>query len=977
MNLKQDLYEFLKKETNKNRVLNPPPYPGELLLAYGFKDKTPLVLLTEEDPLKVTQDAEFFFDKVFLLTEENLNRIGTVVESKDFDVLILEERNLNLEIPEQKSINLEIGGNISLENLLLSLENGGIIRRNRVYEEGEYVNRGGIVDIWTLNNKNPLRIELEGETIASLRFFNPSDQLSIERTKNAVLLIKKGTEKPLGEILGEFFKIGSETKDFKADVKLSSTGISIPFTPAFSFHRNLEHFRGELKALKDYRIFIAAGTPGEIHRLRDLFDIEFPEIEYLDIYLSKGFIIDKAKIAVFTESDIFGALRARHKIKKEEIPAGVEREFSRGNYIVHEDFGIGRFEGLQIVDIDRRKRECLVVEYKNRSRVLVPVEKSNLLTQYISGGEKEPVLSDLSKNKWETKKRKVKKELEKYAQSLLLLYAKRRVAEGYSYSKDNSLIRELELAFPFQETTDQEEAIEKVYDDMEKEKPMDRLLCGEVGFGKTEVALRTAFKAAIESKQSAVLSPTTLLAEQHYRTFKERLKDFPVNIELLSRFTKKRQKKILEKIKSGKCDIVIGTHMLLNKKTDFKDLGVLIIDEEQRFGVKQKEKIKELRTNIDILSMSATPIPRTLQFSLLGIRDLSVIQTPPLGRRGVVTNVIHWDEKKIKDAILRETERGGQVFFVHNRVSSIESVKTKLEKTVPEIRIVVGHGQLSTEKLEKRMTDFLNHEYDLLLSTAIIESGLDLPNVNTIIIDKAENFGLADLHQLRGRVGRSLRQGFCYLIVSKGLKGRAKERISTIKTYSQLGSGFKISLKDLEIRGAGEILGKEQHGHIATIGYKLYLKILNETIKKAKGEEIIEKQEAEVSLQGSFYIPKNYISEEEERIELYRKISSAGSLTEVQRIKNEIKDRFGEIPLNVKRILKWAKIKILAEAACITKVDEGIKYFSCEIQKTMGRTQIEKLVSTIDGIKFSYKDKSLTILVPRDSIFEFLETFKT
>jgi len=977
VNIKQDLYEFLKKEINKNRVLNPPPYPGELLLAYGFKDKTPLVLLTEEDPLKVTQDAEFFFDKVFLLTEENLNRIGTVVESKDFDVLILEERNLNLEIPEQKSINLEIGGNISLENLLLSLENGGIIRRNRVYEEGEYVNRGGIVDIWTLNNKNPLRIELEGETIASLRFFNPSDQLSIERTKNAVLLIKKGTEKPLGEILGEFFKIGSETKDFKADVKLSSTGISIPFTPAFSFHRNLEHFRGELKALKDYRIFIAAGTPGEIHRLRDLFDIEFPEIEYLDIYLSKGFIIDKAKIAVFTESDIFGALRARHKIKKEEIPAGVEREFSRGNYIVHEDFGIGRFEGLQIVDIDRRKRECLVVEYKNRSRVLVPVEKSNLLTQYISGGEKEPVLSDLSKNKWETKKRKVKKELEKYAQSLLLLYAKRRVAEGYSYSKDNSLIRELELAFPFQETTDQEEAIEKVYDDMEKEKPMDRLLCGEVGFGKTEVALRTAFKAAIESKQSAVLSPTTLLAEQHYRTFKERLKDFPVNIELLSRFTKKRQKKILEKIKSGKCDIVIGTHMLLNKKTDFKDLGVLIIDEEQRFGVKQKEKIKELRTNIDILSMSATPIPRTLQFSLLGIRDLSVIQTPPLGRRGVVTNVIHWDEKKIKDAILRETERGGQVFFVHNRVSSIESVKTKLEKTVPEIRIVVGHGQLSTEKLEKRMTDFLNHEYDLLLSTAIIESGLDLPNVNTIIIDKAENFGLADLHQLRGRVGHSLRQGFCYLIVSKGLKGRAKERISTIKTYSQLGSGFKISLKDLEIRGAGEILGKEQHGHIATIGYKLYLKILNETIKKAKGEEIIEKQEAEVSLQGSFYIPKNYISEEEERIELYRKISSAGSLTEVQRIKNEIKDRFGEIPLNVKRILKWAKIKILAEAACITKVDEGIKYFSCEIQKTMDRTQIEKLVSTIDGIKFSYKEKSLTILVPRDSIFEFLETFKT
>ncbi len=974
MKFKQELYHFLKKETGKNKTFNPPAYPGELLLAYGLKDKSPLVLLTEEDIPKVAQDAEFFFDKVSTVTEENLPGIGAVITSKNFDILIVSKRDIELKIPQQKSISLAIGDNLSLKSFLNLLDNGGLIRRNRVYEENEYVNRGGIIDLWSPNHDNPLRIELTDEKIESLRFFNPSNQLSIEKVENTNILIKKGEGIAITEALSEFLKIGIPAKGFKVDIKFDSTGKTLPYSPAISFHRNLEHFKKELKTLKNYRIFIAAGTPGEILRLRDLFDSEFPKIEYLDAFLSKGFLIEKAKIAVFTESDIFGALRAKHKTKKEKIPLKEEKGFNRGEYLVHEDFGIGRFEGLEIIDIDSRKRECLVVEYKNKSRVLIPVEKSRLLTEYISGGEKEPSLSELSKSKWEIKKKRVKKDLEKYAHNLLTLYAKRFVTKGYSYKEDDSLVRELELSFPFQETTDQEEAIKKVYQDMKGEKPMDRLLCGEVGFGKTEVALRTAFKATNESKQSVLLAPTTLLAEQHYRTFKERLKKFPVNIELLSRFTKKKEKEILEKIKSGKCDIIIGTHMLLNKKIDFKDLGLLIIDEEQRFGVKQKEKMKELRTNIDILSMSATPIPRTLQFSLLGIRDLSVIQTPPEGRRGVITNVIYRNEKKIKDAILRETERGGQIFFVHNRIESIERVRTKLEKIVPEVKIVIGHGQLPTEILEKRMTDFLNHKYDLLLSTSIIESGLDLPNVNTIIIDKAENFGLADLHQLRGRVGRSLRQGFCYLIISRDLKGKAKERISTIKTYSELGSGFKISLKDLEIRGAGEILGQEQHGHIANVGYKLYLKMLNEAIKKAKGEKIEEKKEIEVSLQGSFYIPKNYISEEDERIELYRKISSADTLEEVERIESEIKDRFGALPLNVKRILKWAKIKILAEKSGIIKIDEGIKYFSIEMESVLSKARIEKLISSIEGIKFSHKNKILNVSIPRDTIFEFLET---
>ena len=973
MKFRQKLHNHLKKEIGQKRIFNLPPYPGELLFAFGLSENKPIVLLTEEDVFKVAQDAEFFFDKVLLPSEENLNSTGAAIISGDFDILILNKNQIELQIPEQKSIELNTGFEISPGELLKSFEESGLTHRNRVYEKGEYARRGGIIDVWSGNLEKPLRIELEDEKIASLRFFNPSNQLSVERIKNTNLLIKKEKCTPLTQLLDNFFKIGSEIRELKMDLIFKTTGSSVNFIPSVSYNRNLDHFKKELKSLKNYNILIAAGTPGEIHRLRDLFDHEFPEIEYLDDFLSKGFILKKGKIAVFTESDIFGALRAKHKTKKETIAFKEEKGFDRGDYIVHEDFGIGRFEGLEIVDIDKRKRECLVVEYKNKSRVLIPVEKSSLLTEYISGGESEPALSEISKNKWEKKKSKLKKDLEKYAQNLLLLYAKRTISKGYAYSKPDSLINDLELSFPFQETADQEEAIRKVYRDMEKEKPMDRLLCGEVGFGKTEVALRTAFKAANESKQSALLAPTTLLAEQHYRTFKERLKNFPVNVELLSRFTKKKEKKILERIESGKTDIIIGTHMLLNKKIDFKDLGLLIIDEEQRFGVKQKEKIKELRTNIDILSMSATPIPRTLQFSLLGIRDLSVIQTPPHGRRGVITNVIHWQEKKIRDAVLRETERGGQVFFVHNRVRSIEKIRKKLEEIIPEIRIIVGHGQLSTQVLEKRMTDFLNHKYDLLLSTSIIESGLDLPNVNTIIIDKAENFGLSDLHQLRGRVGRSERQGFCYLIVPKDLKGKAKERISTIKTYSELGSGFKISLKDLEIRGAGEILGKEQHGHIAQIGYKLYLKILNKAIQKAKGEEIEERKEAEVSLQGSFYIPKDYISEEDERIELYRRISSAENLEEVERIKDEIKDRFGKLPLNVMRILKWAKIKISAESLGIKKVDEGIQAFTCEFESIPSKDQIRKLVTNIKGLKFSYKNETLTVSVPRDVIFDFLE----
>jgi len=972
VNLKQELYKFLKEEIGDRRVFIHPLYPGELLIAYGLKEYGPLVLLTEENPLKVAQDGNFLFDRLYLLSSETLPQAASAIASGDFDLLVLDEKSLGLEIPKQDLIKLKVGSDLSRDEFLYCLDEGGIQQRYCVYEKGEYVKRGGIIDVWSVNSPKPLRIELEGDKIASLRFFEPSSQLSTEKIREVNLLIKRQDFEPLEEAIKGFFKIGPEIPGYKADLKFHPMGNSIPFIPASSFHRNLDQFKEEIRSFSGYRVFIVVDTPGEIQRLRDLFEDEFPEIEYINAFLSKGFVIDKSKIVLYTESDIFGLLRAR----REEVRKRIQREekgvFNQGDFVVHEDFGIGRFQGLERVEIDRREMDCLAIEYKNNSRVLIPVKKANLLTQYIAGGEKEPEISELSQKKWERKKGRIMKGLKEYAESLLSLYARRTASEGYPFSMNDSLQRDLELSFPFRETRDQIESIRKVYQEMEDTKVMDRLLCGEVGFGKTEVALRAAFKAVRDSKQVAILAPTTILAEQHYRTFTNRLERLPVNVELLSRFTKVRGKEIKQRMKTGECDIVIGTHKLLDKSILFKDLGLVIIDEEQRFGVKQKEKLKELRVNVDTLSMSATPIPRTLQFSLLGIRDLSVIQTPPEGRKGVITTLIHWDSDVIRDAILKEIERGGQVFFVHNRIRDIELIRMRLEKIVPEVSIVIGHGQLPTQVLEKRMTDFLECKYDLLLCTSIIESGLDLPNVNTIIIDRAEDFGLADLHQLRGRVGRSIRQGFCYLIIPRGLKGKARDRISAIRTYSELGSGFKISLRDLEIRGAGEILGSKQHGHIAAVGYELYLKMLSNTIKEIKGEEVKKRPQVEVSLHGSFYIPHDYVPQEEERIGLYRKISSAESLGDVDNIRDEIQDRFGKLPLNLKGILRWARIRIMAGRAGIIKVEEGIKNYRCEFERKLSGDKIRKLVSQVEGLKFSYNG-NLTVFVPRNSIFTFLK----
>lgn len=972
MNLKEELYNYLKKEIGNKKVLIHPLYPGELLVAYGLKEHTPLVLMTYEDPLKVARDAKFLFDRVYLLSEETISEAASALTSEDFDLLVLSEKSLDLEMPLQEDISLKISVDLSREEFLNRLEKGGLIQKSRVYEKGEYVVRGGIIDIWTVNCDNPLRIELEDDRIASLRFFEPYSQLSTNRIEEINLLVGSEDSIPVKDALSKFFKIGIEFEGYDADIRFGSFGDSLKFTPTTSYHRDLNLFRKDIRAYEKYSLFVVVDTKGEIERLKGLFDDEFPNINYIKGFLSKGFLIGDLQMCLFAEADIFGLLRIRKEETKRKLRAVEDRVFREGDYVVHEDFGIGRFQGLERVKIDRRMMDCLAIEYMDESKVLIPLEKSYLVTQYVSGGEGKPVLSSLSKKKWERKKEKVKEDLKELANSMLSLYARRASTKGHAFDKNTNLQRELELSFPFVETRDQIEAIREVYLDMESLHPMDRLLCGEVGFGKTEVALRAAFKAACDSKQVALLAPTTILSEQHYRTFKDRLDRFPINVEVLSRFTQDAEKEIKKRIASGECDIVIGTHKLLNKSINFKAFGLLIVDEEQRFGVKQKDKLKEFRVNIDVLSMTATPIPRTLQMSLLGVSNLSLIESPPEGRKEVITEIIEWDEEVIRDAILKEIERGGQAFFVHNRIKSIQTVKDKLESIVPEISIIIGHGQLPSKVLEKRMTEFIKGQYDLLLSTAIIESGLDMPNVNTIIIDRAQNFGMADLHQLRGRVGRSIRQGYCYLIVGPHITLDARKRIAAVKTYSELGAGFKISMRDLEIRGAGEILGARQHGHIAMVGYDLYLKMLQEAISELKGEEVIKPPEVEVSLIGSFYIPTDYIPHQQERISLYRKISSAGSLDEVDKMEEEFADRFGKLPGNVERILMWARIRILSEKAGISKVKESINEYRCEFGTPLSKDKIRNIVSEIAGLRFSYKVK-LTVFVPRDVLFSFLE----
>jgi transcription-repair coupling factor (superfamily II helicase) len=705
-------------------------------------------------------------------------------------------------------------------------------------------------------------------------------------------------------------------------------------SPTDRYNNRLSDFPADVQRSELQQLFFCTTKGGreKIERLLREFDVPFAENDLggeLTItggHLARGFTFEEIGLTFWSEWDLFEpptSSRVGGRKKKTDAFVSDLRDLKKGDHIVHVDHGVGRFVGLQRIPFGATEREVMEIEYSGGGKLLMPMENLNLIQRYTAGEEAQPQLDKLGGTTWGRKKASVKKAMRDMADELLKLYATRRMVHGHAFGKDSPWQFDFEDAFEFDETEDQMAAIDDVKSDMESRKPMDRLLCGDVGYGKTEVAMRATFKAVMDGKQVAVLAPTTVLAFQHYRTMLRRFASFPVTVELLTRYySAKDLKAILTKVQTGEIDVIVGTHRLLSKDVDWKDLGLVVIDEEQRFGVAQKEKLKSIKKSVDVLAMSATPIPRTLHMSLVGIRDISIIETPPKDRLAIQTAVVPFDDTFIREAIEFEVNRGGQVFFVHNRVESIYSMKEFLERTVPGLRVIVGHGQMDERELEKAMLAFINREYDVLLATTIIENGIDIPACNTILINHAERFGLSQLYQLRGRVGRSDRLAFCYLLVpsDRVLSNDARKRLAAIQEFSDLGAGFRIAARDLEIRGAGNILGGEQSGQIAAVGFEMYTKLLEETVREMKGEKIEEEVETSMNLGVDIYIPREYVTEENLRMTFYKKIASASTDERLNDIRNEMRDRFGAVPPNVENLFRFVRVKWYAKSIGVVSI---------------------------------------------------------
>ena len=758
------------------------------------------------------------------------------------------------------------------------------------------------------------------------------------------------------------------------------------------FDANMDRVAQFINERKDYKITIATDFKERVKEALAEYSIFTPN--YTDNINSQGTEIPDEKILIITDRELFNkrqkdipsGRRGKYKEKAEYIEN--INDIKEGEYVVHSIHGVGIYQGLTKQEIDGQLKDYLTIEYANKDKLHIPAEQINMLCRYRGSGQIKPKLSRMGGSDWEGVKSRVKKALETIAYDLLRLYARRKMQEGISFAEDSPLQVEMEEAFEYIETPDQMKAINDIKSDMESSTPMDRLVCGDVGFGKTEVAMRAMFKAVTSLKQVAVIVPTTILALQHYQTISERFKPFGINVELLCRFRSgKEQKETLKNLATGKCDVVIATHKLLQDKIFFKDLGLLVIDEEHRFGVRHKEKLKEFRENIDIISMSATPIPRTLYMSLSGIKDISVINTPPQNRLPIKTFVGEYNEQTVKNAITNELDRDGQVFYLYNRVETIEDFKRELQKIVPNARIAIGHGQLSEKELEDVIIGFDNHESDILLCTTIIENGLDIPNANTMIIHDADKFGLAQLYQLRGRVGRSEKQAYCYCFYkkSKELTQEASERLKAIKEFTTLGSGYRIAMRDVEIRGVGNILGTKQHGHMVNVGFDTYCQLLEETVNELKGEGVNKQNPAIVDINITAYIPDEWVGSKEQKMIEYKRLADVKSETELDYIVSEWKDRFSRVPDEVENLIKLIKIRLLAtecniaairETADMIRVYTPFTPYEWNILKQNINREILRKIKFTPAPKSCTEGKSILLIengiMPFSELYEFL-----
>jgi transcription-repair coupling factor (superfamily II helicase) len=813
--------------------------------------------------------------------------------------------------------------------------------------------------------------------------------------------------------------IATDTRESEEDHQRSSALVGgdlfLLSQPTLRFHGSVPAMVDEVKKLtaEGRRVIFSASSTGEVERLADVFSeygVPFrlgsrtprPGESYLDdaAYLSgeevtttlvkaqvpHGVALPGASLVLFGTCDLFDepeAMVARPLRQKSKTSAFVSdfRDLAVGDYVVHVEHGIGQYHGLkEIAQADGDKAEFMILEYAEGARLYVPLTRLDLVQKYRSSEGAKPALSRLGTQQWAKTKDRVKKAMKDMADELLKLYATRKMAEGHAFPPDTQWQQEFEDAFEFNETEDQALAIVDVKRDMENTQPMDRLLCGDVGYGKTEVAMRAAFKAVGDNRQVAVLAPTTVLAFQHYETFKRRFAAFPINIEMISRFRSPRQQKeIVDKVEHGKVDILIGTHRLLSKDIKFSDLGLVVVDEEQRFGVRHKERLKQLRKEVDVLTMSATPIPRTLHMSLVGLRDMSVIETPPKDRIAIETVVAAWDEKLVQSAIERELERKGQAYLVHNRVESIYEIAARVQELVPKARVIVGHGQMTEGELERVMLAFMRHQADVLVATTIIENGLDIPLCNTIIVNRADRHGLSELYQLRGRVGRSNRRAYAYLLIPPDteLTPLARRRLAALKEFSDLGAGFKIAALDLELRGAGNLLGGEQSGHIEAVGFELYTSMLERTVRELKGEVAVEEVETQLNLGLNIRIPADYIPEENQRLRMYKRVAGVETEAQLADVRGEMEDRYGPAPAAVRNLLEYATLKLLAQRVGVAGIERKRDLVSVRFagNAAIDAERLARFVAAQRGAQFTPAGV-LKFLVKKTSADEILSYLK-